>query len=638
MLRHDAGPLDPHDLERAIGTLRHRGPDHAAAALVAPGVGMAHARLSVIDLSDAANQPMVLESGPIAVAFNGEIYNFREIRETLARAGHQFRTHSDTEVILALYHARGEAGLDALEGMFAFVLWDATERKLILARDRTGKKPLYLYDDGVTVIVASQPKAIFATHRAEPQLDDRALAFFLSYGYVPGAASFYRRVQKVEAGTRRVLRRGRWTTHCYWDLPTRPPDSISIEEAKREVRQKVTAAVERRLVADVPIGAFLSGGIDSTLVTGLMARAVPGRVKTFSIGFEGPPQFDETPYARLVARKFATDHTEFVVRPCHFELIRELATYFDEPFGDSSALPSFLLCRLAREHVTVALTGDGGDESFGGYARLVAARDVRALPEVARRGLARMSGLVAGWANRLPAASRVARRLGRGSWTQVEYFCELNRLLPAARVAALLDCDAATIARETAVPFAAAARASAPIGDLVNRLLYVNTRLYLVEDLNVKMDRASMAHGLETRSPFLDREVMELAARLPGELKLHRGARLPGRTQRTISKWILKEAFPDLLPEEIRDRPKSGFCVPLASWFREDLHEPTRQLLTGGLAGHHLGPRRVLEALAAHERGEDRSNEIWLLVQLELWLQAQRQRDTTASVCRLTPA
>jgi asparagine synthase (glutamine-hydrolysing) len=511
--------------------IAHRGPDGEGVALFA-NVGLAHRRLSILDLTDAAAQPLTSGDGRVSLVFNGEIYNFRELRRELEARGERFRSSGDTEVILRLYLDRGVRAIERLDGMFALAIWDDRERRLVLACDRTGKKPLYVYEDAEKILFGSEIKAIFAHPDVDRTMSPAAVPQFLSHGYVPNPGTFYRRIRKLPPASFEVLELGKRShgPEQYWDFPVEARraqhDALTVEEAERRVRDAFTSAVERRLVSDVPLGAFLSGGVDSTLVVGVMARLQTAKVKTFSIGFEGYPEWDETGYARLVARRFETDHTEFKVRPESFDLVEKLAWHYDEPFGDSSAIPTFIVSSLTRDHVTVALTGDGGDEVFGGYPRFIAAADP------------------------------------------------------------------------------------------VNRVLYLNARTYLLDDLNVKVDRASMAASLETRAPFLDTALMELSLSLPGHLKI-RG---------TTTKWILKRAFRDLLPREVVHRKKMGFGVPLGAWFRGALRGYLEERLLAPDARLYPMLRRgpVERLFRAHHAGDkDNGLQLWALWMLELWLRRE---------------
>lgn len=614
VIHWDRQPIRAEETAQMAALLRHRGPDEQIALQPEDGVGLAHCRLKVIDLSEAGRQPMSDERGALWLCFNGEIYNFQELRSELEKSGARFLGRSDTEVILRGYERWGEAVIRRLDGMFAIALWDSRKRELILARDRTGKKPLYYWTDGRCLAFASEIKALAAHPHVPREIDESSLAHLLALGYPPAGKSCYRQIREAPpaAFCRFVAGRTEPAGQRYWDLPDAVERrALSPAQAEGELRERLTEAVRRRLVSDVPLGAFLSGGLDSTLVVGLMSRLMPGReVRTFSIGFEGDRRFDETRYARIAAGRFGTRHTVFRVSPQPFDLLERLVWHYDQPFGDSSALPTYLLCQLTRSHVTVALNGDGGDELFAGYDRFRAALLAERIPLWLRRaGHSLMKRApfpfhVRSFPGRLQkffafAQEPFARRFlkATGTFASPEDF-----LLPAAGGAA------PPVWERHSAP-----AAPAPNGGGLRRLLELNFREYLPNDLHVKMDRCSMAHGLETRSPFLDTALIEWAFRLPDDLKLRRG----------ISKWILRRAFPDLLPEAIRRRGKAGFGVPLGAWFRGRWKTPLQDMLCGPQPRIHryLRADRVQQLITRHLQGtQDAGQALWLLLTLEIWL------------------
>lgn len=614
------GSRPSEQLLKELGTrLAHRGPDGMGVRAF-DGCGLTHLRLAIIDLSPEAAQPMVSASGDAWVAFNGEIYNFLELRKELEQLGHRFKTRGDTEVILAAYSQWGEGAIARLDGMFALALWDTKKRTLLLARDRTGKKPLYVYEDEQRIVFASEVKGILAHPGLDTRMWPEAVTQFLSHGYVPTPRTFWQRIRKVAPATLEVIEPGKPARATqYWDYPLTQVKDVTVAEAKERVRALFFAAVKKRLVSDVPLGAFLSGGIDSTLVVAAMAQASGTKVKTFSIGFEGHPQWDETAWARMVAERYETEHTEFKVKPESFELIEKLAWHYDEPFGDSSAIPTSIVSRLTREKVTVALTGDGGDELFAGYPRFGAAVAAEMIPRPLR-SLARrvLEPLPAGerhgstWEKgrrfALHASQPLPERLR--NWVSLFTIPELRELLTP------------EYARYATVPVLgdSYARLDAKTGELdaLNRVLYLNARTYLLDDLNVKMDRASMAYSLETRAPFLDTDLMNYVSTLPGHFKL-RGVTF---------KWILKQAMSDLIPEEILTRKKMGFGVPLGAWFRDELKDVIRDRLLGEGAKLHTYVRRekLEQLLQQHEsRRRDLGLHFWSLWMLESWLRAHPQ-------------
>lgn len=547
-------------------TLAHRGPDGQGVATFEGGCGLSHRRLAIIDLTSEAAQPMSAAQGQVCVVFNGEIYNYQELRQELEAHGHHFRSASDTEVILEAYLRWGEEAIARLDGMFALALWDERSRSLLLARDRTGKKPLYVYEDAQKLVFGSEIKAILAHPDIDIRPNPEAVPQFLSHGYVPTPATFFAHIRKLRPAhfERLSASRREPTVTEYWDFPLGAEREIrtadQLHEAEHAVRELFVAAVRRRLVAEVPVGAFLSGGIDSTLVVAVMSQLSVKPVKTFSIGFEGAPEFDETRYARLVADRYGCEHTEFKVKPESFGLIDRLAWHYDEPFADPSSIPTYLVSKLTREAgCSVALTGDGGDEVFAGYARFVAAVSAERVPRpirrLARRLLEPLPSLGTHWAPlertrrfALNASRELPDRL-RG-WVSIFGAPALRELLgpDEARYA-----SSALIGESYERHFRRAKEAGA---DPLNQVLYANAKTYLLDDLNVKVDRASMAVGLETRAPFLDTALMSYAFTLPGHVKIR------GRH----TKWLLKRAFRDLLPHEVVNRRKMGFGVPVSRW------------------------------------------------------------------------
>ncbi|MBL8909917.1 MAG: asparagine synthase (glutamine-hydrolyzing) [Archangium sp.] len=612
VLHRDGSPVDEGVLARMASTIAHRGPDGQGVKSLG-AVGLAHRRLAVVDLSPNAAQPMVSADGDTWVTFNGEIYNFQSLREELKKLGHTFRTSSDTEVILAAWKQWGEDAIAKLDGMFALALYEPKTQRLVLTRDRTGKKPLYVYEDDRRVVFGSELKALLAYGGLDTTMWREAIPQFLTHGYVPTPFTFYERIRKVRPAHVEVFERGTLKrTFQYWEYPLEAQtidDDLPTIEAR--VRELFLAAVERRMVADVPLGAFLSGGVDSTLVVAAMARASKKPVKTFSIGFEGYPAWDETGWARLVAERYGTEHTEFKVKPESFELIEKLAWHYDEPFGDSSAIPTYIVSKLTREKVTVALTGDGGDELFAGYPRFLGAVVAEKIPSPLRRlGRAAVKFAPHGQEHQstFERARRFAEQASRElparlrNWVSVFPEDDLKKLLkPELQNLARLDRG-----------YEEAFEKSKGI-DTLNQVLFVNARTYLLDDLNVKMDRASMAASLESRAPFLDTELMNYVSRLPGHLKL-RGV---------TTKWILKRALKDFLPEEIVTRKKMGFGVPLGAWFRGELeaHLNEKLLASNSPLREWLVPGQLEEMVARHRAGQrDYGLQFWNLSMLDAWL------------------
>jgi asparagine synthase (glutamine-hydrolysing) len=617
-LRIDGGPVSAGALARMTATIAHRGPDHGATYCdTGLAAGLGFRRLSIIDLREAANQPIPNEDGSLQLVFNGEIYNYRELREGLVARGHQFRSSGDAEVIVHLFEEKGERAIDDLDGMFALAVWNTRTGELTLARDRVGKKPLYVYRDAHRVVFASEIKALLAHPGVTTEIDHEALPSYLMYGYVPHPQTFYTRITHLEPATITTIGRdGRTKARRYWQLTfpdekTRGP-APSFEEAARRVRELTTAAVERRLISDVPLGAFLSGGIDSTIVVAMMSRAMSEPVRTFSIGFEGDPAFDETAIARDTAARFKTRHTEFRVKPSAIDLIDSLIYHHDGPFADSSAIPTYLVSKLTREHVTVVITGDGGDEAFAGYLRFGAALAAERFPAWAGS----LAEAATGW---LPSPGNERHPLAR-----VKRFARYMSLPLQDRLAAwmgvfnddlidvlgprLADQARAIDRRRHLRGLDGVAGASA-----LSQLLAANFHSYLHDDLLVKMDRMSMANSLEARAPFLDRALLDYAASLPDDYKLR------GRT----TKAVLRAAFADVIPAAVQQAPKRGFGVPLDAWFRGELRDYVRDTLLAQSArsSSYLSRPFVERLVQAHLSGrQNNGHKLWTLLTLERWL------------------
>jgi len=607
-----------HTIAAMADAVAHRGPDDAGIWVdEKQRIALGHRRLAILDLSTAGRQPISNETDRIWTVFNGEIYNFPSLKLELEALGHVFRSKTDSELVVHAYEQYGDNFVQRLDGMFALALWDQDRERLILARDRPGKKPLYYYSGESDFLFGSEIKAIFAYPGVSRELDPQAIPLYFTYGYVPCPGTFYNRVSQVPPGSYVVVE-GRQVRgpFSYWKLaypPAGQERQVSEEDACHEIRKLLIASVERRLLSDVPLGAFLSGGIDSSIVVGLMSQMIGRRVKTFSIGFSGDRAFDEMPFSRLVARHFHTDHTEFVVEPKGFDLVELLLWHHDQPYGDSSAIPTYLLSRLAKDHVTVALNGDGGDEVFAGYGRFLRTLLSDRLP---RPVLALGRNLIEALPGALRTRPRIARAhrflLGAAKPLNERYLAwcsffsrELLAELLADHVPAVVGGSFDACFNETEMQ------------PMLHRLLYLNFNTYLPDDLLVKMDRMSMSHALETRSPFLDTALIEYVAVLPPQFKV-RAWKL---------KYILKRAFADLLPKEILSRGKQGFAVPLDAWFRSDLKELVEDLLLAETARYrrvlrHDCVRRIYQE--HKNRVRDRGDELWTLMNFELWLRKYR--------------
>ncbi len=612
-------PVDVRLIAHMRDTLAHRGPDDKG-AYIGPGVGLGHRRLSIIDLRPEGRQPMANEDGSVRIVFNGEIYNFKEHREWLLSRGHRFKSRTDTEVIIHLYEEMGVECLKLLRGMFAFAIWDEGKRLLFIARDRLGKKPLYYRFDECRFMFASEIKALLAHPSVGAEPDPAAINHYLAFGYVPGTQSAFKGIQKLPPAHYLTLCQGRIETHRYWRVHYLPKFEIDEREACEQIIQRLKEAVRLRMISDVPLGAFLSGGIDSSAVVAMMAQLSSKPVKTFSIGFN-EPRYDERNYAREIARRFETEHYEFTVLPDTIDVLDKLVWHYDEPYADSSALPTYYLCKLAREHVTVALNGDAGDENFAGYPKYL----MNAIAERARRSPAwarRTTGLVAALGATLFSPDRMIAKKLRA----LKYTLETEPVFGVAQ--RMMNFNAQGRRMLYSIDFAATVNQGAPeemiselyyqtdADNVVDRSLGIDLSLYLPYDLLVKVDVASMAVGLEARSPMVDHEFVEFVARLPHRFKIS------GLTL----KAIFKKALKGLLPKNILGRPKMGFGVPLDYWFRGELRDYIRDIL---LSQRHLERgyfrREAVEKLVEnHVTGRVNAQySIWNLLMLELWHRAQ---------------
>ncbi|MCA1816660.1 MAG: asparagine synthase (glutamine-hydrolyzing) [Acidobacteria bacterium] len=595
---------------RMCEVIAHRGPDEQGAEVVGQAaLGMR--RLSIIDLA-GGHQPMRGCDPRVSLVFNGEIYNFRELQRDLEARGHKFHTHSDTETIAHAYEEYGKACVEHLRGMFAFAVWDDSKRELFAARDRAGKKPLYysLTPSGALVF-GSELKSLLLHPEVTRETSLEALDAYLSFGYVPDPLSIFVRINKLPPGHALTFDGARASVEQYWDFPfASEAKPRSEDEYVAELRELLDEAVRIRLVADVPLGAFLSGGVDSSTVVGLMARHTPQPVKTFSIGFR-EDSFDELKYARVAAKHFATDHHEFIVTPDICRVVDDLVWHFDEPFADSSSIPTHAVSRLAREHVKVALSGDGGDELFAGYTRYVVDRRRGFFDRVPR---AVREGLMLPLSRRLPHGARGRNYLYTNAHdptgrylNSVAVFTPLNK-----RALYSPDFQSVLAGRADAFESFREIAARAPATDQLAAMLYLDSKTYLPGDILTKVDRMSMAVSLEARVPLLDHKLMEFAARLPSSLKM-RGLE---------TKHLFKRAVRGLVPDEILDREKQGFGVPVNRWINEELRDYTRDVLTGARTRSrgYFNPRYLSLLFAEHERGRrDHSTQLWALFVLELW-------------------
>ena len=604
--------MDAALVDRMCAGEEHRGPD-SRGVHVESGVGLGIQRLRIIDLA-TGDQPIFNEDGTVAVVLNGEIYNFRELRERLTASGHQFRTGSDTEVIVHLYEELGRDCVRELHGMFGLAIWDSRRRELVLARDRLGKKPLlYALGDG-KISFASEFGALLQDEEISRELDLEALDAYFAYRYVPAPLTALRAVRKLPPAHTLTFGPRGIRLERYWSLDYGRRFEGTAQEALEEIRSHLRRAVRKRMVSDVPLGAFLSGGVDSAAVVAAMAEASERPVQTFSIGFEG--ELNELPLARLVAERFGTEHHELMVEPKAIEVIPKIVRHYGEPFADATAIPTFYLAEMARRHVTVALNGDGGDEAFAGYTRYVAQvalGKVGRLPAPARRLLSAVAARVPRSGKIDSTRSRI-RRLGEAATLDEpgRYLAYMTDLQGFRRHDLYSDDFAQAVGASAAGRFVREPWERSTATTLVDRMLDVDVAHYLPDDLLTKVDIATMACSLEGRSPLLDHELMELAASLPPELKLRGGEKKVG----------LREAMRGWVPDEILDAPKRGFQPPLADWFRGELRGYAREVLLDGRAGErgYFRPDRVEGLLDRHAAGvEDNSQGIWTLLMFELW-------------------
>jgi asparagine synthase (glutamine-hydrolysing) len=602
--------------DKQVGLLCHRGPDSAGVHL-AGAAAIGQSRLAVIDLI-TGDPPISSEDGHAGAVLNGEIYNYRDLRAQLQRGGVHLRTSGDTEVIAQLARVLDPVPLaQALHGMFAFATWDAQRRRLVLGRDRLGKKPLYYWRDGSTFVFGSEIKALLAHPAVPSRLAPDVIPTYLGFGYVPSPRTFYDGVESVPPGHVLVLDEGQAPRlEEYWraEIPgLRGTERLNLTgaDAARAVHDALDLAVGRRMVADVPLGAFLSGGVDSSAVVAMMARHSSTPIRTFTIGFEDQAGFDERPFAAQVAQHVGAEHTEFVVQPHAVELVERLVWHHDQPFGDSSAVPTFLLSELTAKHVTVAMCGDGGDELFAGYERFAAGVALERLNLVPAGGRRSAAGVSARIGHLDPRLRKLARFLAAAQRPQPDAYREWISYISDEDVEALVG-SGTRWGREDYRERWRSTSGARPL----DRLLHLNLSTYLLDDLLPKVDRMSMAHGLEVRAPFLDHDLVEMALRLPPRAKM-RGLSL---------KRCLKDAVRDLLPPGLLDRPKRGFGMPLDRWFREDLAPYVDATLgtPGAAVRQHVDGGVLDELLRAHSSGgRQLGHAVWTLLTLEVFLRRQ---------------
>ena len=597
----DAGPVLVEDVRAMCAAMVHRGPDDEGFH-VGPRVGLGMRRLSIIDLA-TGHQPIANEDGTVWAILNGEIYNYRELRHSLECRGHVFRTATDTETIVHLYEEYGERCVEKLRGMFAFAVWDERRRALLLARDRLGIKPLYYTLSGGRLLFASELKALLELPEVERTVNPGSLDHLLTFLYTPPSESIVAGVRKLGPG--RVLvasAAGEIRTERYWALRFEPERGLRAVQFEDRLRELLRESVDLHMVSDVPLGAFLSGGIDSSSVVATMARLSPRPVKTFSIGFPDR-DFTELDYARQVASALGTDHHELIVEPGDLHVVEEIAWHLDEPFGDSSSIPTWFVSKLAAQEVTVALSGDGGDELFGGYDKYVVEgreRLLRFVPAWTRRLLAAISAA-------MPEGGKGKNFLRHCSLAEAERYLDACTLFKLEEKRKLLSPDLFAALRGGEAPHADKSR------HWLSALQSLDLESYLPLDILTKVDRMSMAHSLEARVPLLDHKLVEFAATIPPELLLHRGT----------TKYVFKRAMKGILPDAVIERPKRGFAIPLGRWFRGKLGDFARDLLLSDTCRRRgfFNPRYLAELLA-RQRPDDLGLQLWTLLSFELWCRA----------------
>lgn len=621
--------IDQALLARMNQAQHHRGPDETGLH-AEPGVGLAHKRLSIIDLS-SGHQPLFNEDGSVVVVFNGEIYNFVELMPELQALGHTFRTHCDTEVIVHAWEQWGEQCVTRFRGMFAFTLWDRNKQTLFMARDRMGVKPLYyaLLDDG-QLIFGSELKVLTAHPSLKRDIDPYAVEEYFAYGYVPEPRSIYKQALKLPPAHTLTIRRGQPLPQPkpYWDVPFKSVGPISLEDAQLELIDRLRDAVKIRLMSEVPLGAFLSGGVDSSAVVAMMAGLSKDPVNTCSIAFKDKA-FNESEFAKLVADRYHTQHHVESVDTDDYDLIDTLAALYDEPYADSSAIPTYRVCQLAKKRVTVALSGDGGDESLAGYRRyrwhLYEDRMRGILPDSLRQPLFGFLGSVypkADWAPKVFRAKSTFEALARDA--VAGYFHSVSVMGDSLRAQLFSSQFKRELQGYQAVAVLRRHDANAPHDDPVSRVQYLDMKTYLVGDINTKVDRASMAHALEVREPLMDHQLVEWISGLPREFKLH------GRE----GKYLFKKALEPHLPSEVLYRPKMGFSVPLASWFRGPLKQRVRDAMLGPTLGDTgiFDQAFLRQMVEQHESGaRDYSASMWTILMFEAFLRVNTAAATPAS-------
>lgn len=605
-------------IRKMCSKMAHRGPDSEGVYInnSSPSVGLGHRRLNIIDLSSAGHQPFSNEDDTAWITFNGEIYNYRDLRQDLESKGHKFKSHTDTETIIHLYEEFGADCVSRLRGMFAFAIWDVRKKALLIARDRVGKKPLLYAHRGGVLCFASEFSALLASGLISKEIDNEALDYYLTFGYIPAPLTIYRDVRKLLPAHTLTLKDNKLASERYWKLDYSKKINISESDAADEVLRLLREATKIRLFSDVPLGAFLSGGIDSSAVVALMSQLSDKKVKTFTIGFE-EKDYSELSYARSVSERFNTEHHEFIVKPKALEILPLLVEHYGEPYADSSCIPTYYVCKETKKYVTVALNGDGGDELFAGYDRyqaMMISQKYQDIPQFAKSIVRRLSKIIPDSVNSKNKLRRIKRFASALDMPLKERYVrwvgifddELKKKIYSNR---FLNTISQSKPIGVIAPFFNIEHLS-----LLDSLLYADSMTYLPGDLLVKVDIASMANSLEARSPFLDHKLLEFAARLPSQYKM----------KNLIKKFILKKALRGLIPQANIRRKKMGFGVPIGKWFAGDMRGfLSTTLLSQKAQGRgYFNPAIISDMLKRHiARQTDYSFQLWAILMLELWHQ-----------------
>lgn len=612
--------FDNHIFHKMCDSMKNRGPDDEGIYISKhsnPSVGFGHRRLKIIDLSQAGHQPMSNENETVWIVLNGEIYNYGDLKVDLENKGHKFRSQADTEVVIHLYEEYGKECIEFLRGMFAFAIWDELKQTLLLARDRLGKKPLlYSLNDGIFCF-ASEFLALLESNLINKEINHSAIHYYLTFGYIPAPLTIYDKVFKLPAAHRLILKDQKITLEKYWELDYSQKINISEAEAAEEILRLLKEAVRIRLHSDVPLGAFLSGGIDSSTVVALMSQLSKRKVKTFSIGFE-EEDYNELKYARNIAEIFDTDHNEFIVKPDALKILPLLVEHYGEPYADSSCIPTFYVSQQTRQYVTVALNGDGGDELFAGYERyqaMLAAQIYQRIPNPVRILIDGFTEILPDSINPRNSLRRIKRFLQGANLPLQERYIKWVSIFNAGLKKDLYTEDFMKLTSQAnPISFIRPFLNNSNGLNILDSLLYTDTQTYLPNDLLVKMDITSMANSLEARSPFLDHKLIEFVARLPAEYKM----------RNFIKKYLLKKIVKNLIPQENVQRRKMGFGVPVGEWFRKELKYFLSETLlcTSSLKRGYFKPELVKSMVNRHiQKKADYTFQLWSLLMLELWHQ-----------------